>query len=141
MPDWVPWLIAAAALAAGEVLSLGLVLGFLAVGALIAALVALGGGGLGFQILAFLLGSLLLLVLVRPIARRHLHTPARIRTGAEALVGQRAVVLERVDADGGRVRLAGEIWSARAWDDQAVIEPGARVEVMKIEGATALVHE
>ena len=75
------------------------------------------------------------------MARRHLQTPARLRTGTAALVGQHAVVIERVDADGGSVKLAGEIWSARAFDEDLVFEPGQRVDVLKIEGATALVHE
>jgi membrane protein implicated in regulation of membrane protease activity len=78
---------------------------------------------------------------LRPIAARHLRTPARIRTGSAALVGSKALVLERVDADGGQVKIGGEIWTARAFDDEAVIEPGARVEVLKIDGATALVAE
>ena len=50
-------------------------------------------------------------------------------------------MLERVDAEGGRIKVAGEVWSARAWDEHQVFETGARVEVMEIEGATALVHE
>jgi membrane protein implicated in regulation of membrane protease activity len=70
-----------------------------------------------------------------------MHTPAAIRTGTAALVGSRAVVLEQVDADGGQVKLGGEVWSARAYDEDDVIEPGARVEVMRIDGATALVIE
>jgi membrane protein implicated in regulation of membrane protease activity len=79
--------------------------------------------------------------MLRPIARRHLRTPAALRTGTAALVGSPAVVLERVDRDGGQVKLGGEIWSARAYDQDDSFEPGARVEVMKIDGATALVAE
>ena len=74
-------------------------------------------------------------------ARRHLRTPARLRTGTAALVGARALVLERVDGNGGQVKIGGEVWSARAYDEDDVIEPGARVEVMQIDGATALVAE
>ena len=67
--------------------------------------------------------------------------PALTRTGTAALIGARATVLERVDADGGRVRIGGEEWSARAYMNDQVLEPGTRVEVAKIEGATALVYE
>jgi len=81
------------------------------------------------------------LLVLRPIARRHLHAPAQIRTGTAALLGESAVVLERVDADGGSVKLKGEIWTARAYDEDDVMEPGARVHVMKIDGATALVSD
>ena len=75
------------------------------------------------------------------MAKRHLRTPGALRTGTAALVGGKALVLQRVDRDGGQVKLAGEVWSARAYDEDDTYEPGARVEVMKIDGATALVAE
>jgi membrane protein implicated in regulation of membrane protease activity len=65
----------------------------------------------------------------------------RLRTGTAALIGCPATVLERVDGHGGQVKLAGEIWSARSFDEDQVFEPGTRVEVLKIDGATALVAE
>jgi membrane protein implicated in regulation of membrane protease activity len=85
--------------------------------------------------------SLASLLVLRPVARRHLRTPAQLRTGTAALVGRQAVVLERVDRDGGQVKLAGEVWSARSYDDDDEFEAGTRVEVMQIDGATALVAE
>jgi membrane protein implicated in regulation of membrane protease activity len=80
---------------------------------------------------------------VRPIARRHLNVPPQIRTGTAALVGRTAIVTQRiVNDDGvGAVRLDGEVWSARAYDEDKVIEPGTRVHVMEIRGATALVSD
>ena len=141
MPDWVLWLIAAAALAAGEVLTLGFFLGPIALAAILAALVAGIGAGAEVQFLTFIAASVASLAVLRPIARRHVHTPVQIRTGAAALVGQRAVVLDRVDADGGRIKLAGEIWTARPFDEDQAFEPGVRVEVLKIDGATALVSD
>ena len=141
MPDWVLWMIAAALLAAGEVASLSFILGPIALAALAAGIVAVAGVPIEAQFIVFILGSIGTLGIVRPIARRHLRTPAQIRTGTAALIGTRAVVVERVDRDGGQVKLAGEVWSARAFDDDDVYEPGARVEVLKIDGATALVAE
>ena len=141
MPDWVLWMIAAALLTAGEVASLSFIMGPVALAALAAGIVAVAGVAVEVQFIVFILGSIGSVAIVRPIARRHLHTPAQIRTGTAALVGSRAVVLERVDRDGGRVKLAGEVWSARAFDDDDVFEAGARVEVLKIDGATALVAE
>jgi membrane protein implicated in regulation of membrane protease activity len=91
------------------------------------------------QLAVFIVCSIASLLFIRPIARRHLNTPASLRTGTAALVGARAVVLERVHADGGRVKIGGEDWSARPYDEDDVYEEGARVEVMKIQGATALV--
>jgi membrane protein implicated in regulation of membrane protease activity len=141
MPDWVAWILAAAGLAAGEVVTLGFFLGPIALAALAAALVAAIGVGVEAQFVVFILGSVASLLIVRPIATRHMRTPPQVRTGTAALVGARGVVLERVDSDGGQVKIGGEVWSARAFDEDEVIEPGTRVEVLKIDGATALVSE
>jgi membrane protein implicated in regulation of membrane protease activity len=138
---WVVWLLVAALLAVGEVLTLGLVVGLVAVGAVAGALVALAGAGIVLQAIAFLVASVALVGLVRPIAKAHLRQPRSLRTGTAALLGARAVVLERVDTHGGRVKIGGEVWSARAYDETQVIEPGATVEVFEIQGATALVYE
>jgi membrane protein implicated in regulation of membrane protease activity len=141
LPAWVIWLVVAAALAVGEVVTLGLVLGLIAAGAVAAALVSLAGVGAAVQVIVFAAASVALLGVVRPVARRHLTAPRALRTGAAALIGARALVLERVDAHGGRVKIGGEVWSARAYDEAQVIEPGSTVEVFKIEGATALVYQ
>ena len=141
MDEWVWWMIAAGMLAVGEIATLGFFLGPIAVAAVLAALVALVGGALVVQWVVFVAASVATLLVLRPIARRHLRTPARLRTGTAALVGARALVLERVDVNGGQVKIGGEVWSARAYDEDEVIEPGTRVEVMQIDGATALVAE
>jgi membrane protein implicated in regulation of membrane protease activity len=141
VPDWVVWVILAAALAVGEVLTLGLLLGMFALAAVVAGIVAAVGGGLVLQLIVFIVASLASLALIRPIAKQHLRTPASIRTGTAALVGSKALVTERVDDLGGQVKIGGEVWSARAFMEGQVIEPGTRVEVAKIEGATALVYE
>jgi membrane protein implicated in regulation of membrane protease activity len=140
MPAWVIWLIVAALLAVGEIATTALVLGMVAVAAVAAGIVALVGGA-ALQLIAFIVVAVALLGLVRPIARSHLHMPVALRTGTAALVGAHGVVLERVDAHDGRVKIGGEIWSARAFDESQVIEPGTSVEVFRIEGATALVYE
>lgn len=136
------WLIAAVLLAIGELLTPGLFfLGPVALAAVGAAITAGIGGGIVLQLIVFILVSLASLAFLRPIARRHLHMPALTRTGTAALVGTKAIVLQRVDANGGLVRIGGEEWSARAFFEEQSLEPGARVEVAKIEGATALVFE
>ncbi len=141
MPEWVVWSIVAAAFAVGEIFTLGFFLGPIALAAVLAAVAAAVGAAIEIQVAVFVLASIASLAFLRPVARRHMKTPSQLRTGTAALVGQRAVVLERVDADGGRVKIGGEVWSARAYDEEQVIEPGSRVEVMKIEGATALVSD
>ena len=141
MPDWVIWAIAAAALAGGEVLTLGFFLGPIAIAAALAAIVAATGVAVELQVAVFVVASVASLAFIRPIAARHMKTPARLKSGTAALVGARAIVLERVDADRGQVKIGGEVWTARAYDEDDVFEPGARVDVMKIDGATALVAE
>jgi membrane protein implicated in regulation of membrane protease activity len=139
--EWVLWMIAAGLLAVGEMFTLGFFAGPIAVAAVLAAVVALAGAGVAVQWIVFIAASLGSLLLLRPIARRHLRTPAQIRTGTAALIGAPAIVLERVDDRGGQVKIAGEVWTARSYDEDQSFEPGARVEVMKIDGATALVAE
>jgi membrane protein implicated in regulation of membrane protease activity len=141
MDEWVWWMIAGGVLAVGEIATLGFFLGPIAIAAVTAAIVALAGGGLAVQWIVFIAMSLASLLVLRPVAKRHLRTPGQLRTGTAALIGRPAVVLERVDRDGGQVKLAGEVWSARSYDDDEAFEPGARVEVLKIDGATALVAE
>ena len=141
MEDWVWWMLAAGALIAGEIFTLSFFLGPVGLAAVVAAIFALLGAGIAVQVVAFIVAAAASLLFLRPIAARHLRTPARLRSGSAALVGSQALVLERVDRDGGQVKIGGEVWTARAYDEDDVLEPGARVEVMKIEGATALVAE
>ena len=139
---WVVWAVAAVLLAIGELLTPGLFfLGPVALAAVAAAIVAALGAGVVVQLIVFIVGAIASLAVLRPIARAHLQMPALVRTGAAALEGGRAVVLQRVDVNGGRVRIGGEEWSARPYLEDQVIEPGTRVEVVKIQGATALVME
>ena len=141
MDEWVVWLILAVVFGAGEVMTAGFFLGPFAVGAAVAAIVSALGGGLVVSGLVFLAVSTVALVALRPVARRHLKTPAQLRTGTAALVGRHATVVERVTDSGGCVRLEGEVWTARPYDEDDVIEPGTRVQVLEIRGATALVSE
>ena len=140
MVAWIVWLIVAAVLGVAELLTFTFALGLIAVGACVAAAAAVFGVGLPFQLLAFIIASGAGLGLVLPIARRHVKQPPLLRTGPAALVGRRAQVLEEVTEHGGRVRIGGEEWSARAYDETLVIPVGHSVDVMQIEGATALVY-
>ena len=142
MPSWLVWTLFALALAVGEIFTPGLFfLGPIALAAGVAAIVAALGGGVLLALLVFGVGSIASLAVLRPIARSHLRQPRQMRTGTAALVGARAVVVEQVDGNGGRIKLAGEVWSARSFDEHSVIEPGTPVQVAAIEGATALVYE
>jgi len=142
MAAWLIWAIVAVLLAVGEIFTPGMFfLGPVALAAVVAGVTAAVGLGVVVQLLVFIAGSIGSVWVLRPIARRHLHMPAPLRTGTAALEGAKAVVVQRVDFNGGRVRIGGEEWSARAYVDDQVFEPGARVEVVKIEGATALVFQ
>jgi membrane protein implicated in regulation of membrane protease activity len=141
MDAWLVWLSAGVFASVGEILTAGFFLAPFAVGAFAAMLVALVGAGDLVQFLTFAVATIACFGLVRPIAKRHMRTPPQIRTGTAALVGHSAIVLERIanDENVGSVRLDGEIWTARAYDDEHIIEAGAKVEVVEIRGATALV--
>ena len=142
MPAWLLWSLVAVALALGEIVTPGLFfLGPVALAALAAMVAAAVGGSIWAQIIVFGVGAFVSVALLRPIARKHLSMPRQIRTGTAALEGASAVVLQRVDGLGGRVKIGGEEWSARSYVPDDVFEPGTQVEVAQIEGATALVYK
>jgi membrane protein implicated in regulation of membrane protease activity len=143
MDAWVIWLIVAVVFAVAEVINLSFFLFPFAIGAAGAAVVELAGGGAAPAWIVFAVLTAVSFTVVRPIARRHLSVPPQLRTGTAALVGRTALVVERIDNDEnvGSVRLEGEVWTARAYDDDASYEPGTRVHVMDIKGATALVSD
>ena len=87
----------------------------------------------------FLVVSVLLLLLVRPALRRRLTPPNGLPTGVKALEGKSALVLDRVARDEGQVKVDGQVWTARPMNDGDVFEPGERVTVWHIDGATAVV--
>jgi membrane protein implicated in regulation of membrane protease activity len=137
---WIVWLIVAVVLGAAEIMTTTLAFGLVAAAAAVAAVVGVAGGNVALQFGAFVVASAAGLGLVRPFALRHIRQPPALRTGTAALVGRTAVALDEVSEHGGRVRIGGEEWSARPYDETLVIPAGAKVDVMKIEGATALVY-
>jgi membrane protein implicated in regulation of membrane protease activity len=143
MDAWVFWILLAVILAAGEMMSVSFFLAPFAVGALLGAIADIAGANAVVAFVVFLVSAGLLFGIVRPIARRHLRTPAQLRTGTAALIGRTAIVTQLIDndAESGAVRLEGELWTARSYDDDEVIEAGRRVHVVEIKGATALVSE
>ncbi len=143
MDLWVIWILLAAGFAVGEILSLSFFLAPFAGGALVAAVVDGAGAPDIASIAAFLVASTLFFGFLRPIALRHAKLPASLRTGTQALIGQTVTVMEPIDnvAGSGTVKLAGEVWTARSYLDDAPIPAGARVDVIEIKGATALVTE
>lgn len=143
MSGWILWVIAACAFGVGEMLTTGFFLAPFALGAILAAVADVAGAGELVAWIVFVIGSVLTLGIVRPIARSHMRVPPQIRTGSAALVGKDAIVLERIANDEGIgcVRIDGEVWTARSYDEDQVIERGTRVQVVQIKGATALVTE
>ena len=138
---WAAWLVAALVLGGIEMTTLDLTFLMLAAGALAGAVAAGAGADLWVSALVAAATAIAMLAVVRPIALRHLRTPTETRTGVAALVGREAVVVERTDAHSGRIKLAGEVWSARSFDPHVAIEPGRHVDVVQIDGATAVVYE
>jgi membrane protein implicated in regulation of membrane protease activity len=136
---WVWWLIGAVGLGIPLVLTAMPEFGMLSAGAVAGAITAALGGGVVAQVLVFVAVSVALIAVVRPIAARQRRERHEFASGVDALKGRQAVVLERVDAGGGRIKLAGEVWSARPLDSDMTFEPGAQVDVVEIDGATAVV--
>ncbi|MFD8726235.1 membrane protein implicated in regulation of membrane protease activity [Streptomyces sp. Ag109_O5-1] len=136
---WVWWLVVAAALGIPLVVTAMPEFGMFAAGAVVAAGTAGLGAGVVLQVLVFVVVSVALIAVVRPIANRHALQRPQLATGVDALKGKQAVVLERVDGADGRIKLAGEIWSARSLHPDRAYEVGQEVDVVEIEGATAIV--
>jgi membrane protein implicated in regulation of membrane protease activity len=139
---WIVWVVVACILGIGEMHTGAFYMLPFAIGAALAAVVSLLGVGALLAVLVFVFASALVFGALRPVARRHRRLPPAIRTGAAALVGRRATVLERIanDEGVGCVKIeGGEVWTARSYDEDEVIDVGERVEVVEIKGATALV--
>ncbi|WP_314250713.1 NfeD family protein [Streptomyces kutzneri] len=140
MDPWLIWLITAALLGVAEIFTLTAALGLLGGAALVTAVLAAIGLPLPWQLLAFTLVATVGLVFLRPIAMRHLMPREGERFGVEALVGGAAYVTAEVTGLSGRVRIGGEEWTARAYDETQVIPTGTTVDVIEIKGSTALVY-
>ena len=143
MDLWVYFIIAGCLLGAGEIANTSFYLAPFAIACVLAAAVDGAGGPAAASIGTLLVASVLLFVFVRPIARRHTEMPPLARTGMDALIGQRALVIEEVSNDEGvgSVKIGGEVWTARATLEGHRIAAGTRVQVVEIRGATALVTE
>jgi membrane protein implicated in regulation of membrane protease activity len=137
---WQTWLIAALLLAAAEMATLDLTLLMMAVGAGAGCLMAALGFGITVQVLVAVAVAVALLAFVRPSIVRRLHAGPTLENGPRGLIGKSGLVLERVTAHDGRVKLSGEVWSARAVEESQVIEPGSKIGVAQIDGATAVVY-
>lgn len=136
---WAWWLGIALLLAVAEILSLDLFLIMLAGGALVGLVLALLDLPFWTQVVGFSLASILLLFALRPWLLRHLRSRVPlVETNAPALVGRIGVVVSEVTERAGRIKLAGEVWTARTENDE-VVPSGAEVRVLRIAGATAVV--
>ena len=140
MLSWIVWLIVAAVLGVAELLTTTLAFGLIAAAAVVAAVIGAFDLGLPLQLAAFVVAAGAGLGFVRPIALRHIEQPPALRTGTAALVGRSAIVLQEVTEHSGRIRIGGEEWSSRAYDESLAIPIGTKVDVMQIDGATALVY-
>jgi membrane protein implicated in regulation of membrane protease activity len=140
MGTWILWLIIGMVLAGVEIFTLTAVLGLLGGAAQITAGSALLGLPLAGQLLVFSAAAVAGLVVVRPLARARMGRPVPVRFGVDALVGRSAHVLQQVTGRTGLVRIGGEDWTARAIDESLVIPAGSTVDVLLIDGTTAVVH-
>jgi len=136
------WIVLGVVLAVAELFTATLFLVMFAAGAFAAAIAAALGAPVAAQALVFAAVSALTVVAVRPVIQRHRQSAlsgGEEPFGVQAIEGASALVLERVDADGGQVKIDGELWSARSYDGTQVFAPGERVQVIQVKGVTALV--
>jgi membrane protein implicated in regulation of membrane protease activity len=138
--EWIIWLIIAVVLSIAEIFTLTAALGLLGGAALITSVFAAIGLPVPLQLVVFGIASAAAIVLVRPIAARHMLRTQLQRFGVDALVGRTAYVVREVTGREGTVRIGGEEWTARALDSSLVIPAGAAVDVIQIVGATAVVY-
>ena len=124
-----------------EMFSLDLILLMLALGALVGMVAVLLGANFAVAAIAAAVSSVACLALVRPTLVKRLHSGPELSLGHGKLVGQQGMVTERITGlEPGRVKVGGEIWSAKPYDDTLAIDPGSTVEVLEIRGATVYVH-
>ncbi|MEV6962117.1 NfeD family protein [Streptomyces sp. NPDC051207] len=140
MDAWLMWLIVAAVLVLAEIFTLTAALGMLGMAALVTAGAAALGIPVALQFVVFTAVAAVTLLFLRPVALRHVLRPQRERFGVDALIGSTGYVVTEVTGRGGRVRINGEEWTARAYDETLVIPQGAGVDVIEISGTTAFVY-
>ena len=140
MELWLIWMVVAVVLGVAEIFTLTAALGVLGAAAVVPAVLAALGLPLPVQLVMFAISAAAGVVLVRPVALRHMRQPQLERFGVDALVGKRAYVLREVTDRDGLVRIDGDEWTARAFDESVVIPVGAAVDVMRISGTTAYVY-
>lgn len=138
--DWQAWLGVAIALGVAELFSLDLILLMMAVGAVVGMVTAIAGLGVTIQVIAAVAASVGMLALVRPSIVKRLHSGPELTLGHAALVGKQGVVVDEVSIHGGQIRIGGELWTARPFDETETIAPGESVDIFEIRGATAYVH-
>ncbi len=142
--DYYYWLIAAIVLVIIEIMTAGFGSICFAIGAALAGLAAgLGLDNIAWQIAIFVVVSLLTFIFLRPVVMKFLDKKSKdVKTNAEALVGRRGIVSERIDATQhtGRVAIDGDDWKAVS-EDGSVIEKGADVEIIKLDSIIVTVKE
>jgi membrane protein implicated in regulation of membrane protease activity len=140
MGVWLIWLILAVVLGVAEILTLTAVLGILAAAALITSIAAAVGIPVPLQLGIFVVASVAGVALIRPVVRKHLQRPSIHVFGPAAHAGKTARVVHEIHGDNGRIRIDGEDWTARTYDEALVIPVGTVVDVLEINGVIALVY-
>lgn len=139
--DWLLWLGLGALLVVAELLSMGLILLMLAGGAFAAAITATVTDNWVIEVVVALVVSTALLALVRPELVKKLHRGPELVLGTRKMIGLRAIAPGTISAhEPCQIKIDGELWTARPYDEFLVIQPGTTVEVLEVRGATAYVH-
>ena len=137
----ITWLVLLVIFLAVELATMGLTTIWFAGGALAAFLVSLAGGSLTLQVVVFIAAAVILLIFTRPFAVKYINQN-RVKTNADSLIGETAVVTEAIDnlAGAGQVRVNGQIWTARSSEEDREIPEGTRVRILEISGVNLMVE-
>ena len=139
---WVFWLIAAGIFFIIEMATIGFLVFWLGIGALLAMVTSFITDNIFIQALVFVITSTLLLIFTRPLVNKFIKIPKEIKTNAYSIIGKKGIVISKINnIEGtGQIKIDGEIWSAKSATDEDIPE-NTEVEIVEIDGVKAVVKE
>ena len=139
---WVFWLIAAGIFFIIEMATIGFLVFWLGIGAILAMLTSFITDSILIQSLVFVITSTLLLIFTRPLVDKFIKVPKEIKTNAYSIIGKKGIVISKINnIEGvGQIKIGGEVWSAKSFENEDIPE-NTEIEIVEIDGVKAVVKE
>ena len=139
---WVFWLIAAGIFFIIEMATIGFLVFWLGIGAILAMLTSFITDSILIQSLVFVITSTLLLIFTRPLVDKFIKVPKEIKTNAYSIIGKKGIVISKINnIEGtGQIKIGGEVWSAKSSENEDIPE-NTEIEIVEIDGVKAVVKE